>query len=259
MEILRKLMLVIVGLLMTVAVLYLAACIALFASQRSVMYFPRPNANQAGITPMQLETAAGTVSVLTRPCPGADAVLYFGGNAEDVSLDMPNLSDAFPAASLYLLNYPGYGSSPGHPSEHAIMDAAFALFDSVHATHANITVIGRSLGTGVAVHLAAARPVSRLVLVTPFDSFADPAASAYPYFPVRLLLRDRFESHRYAPQVTAPTHIIAAADDEIIPRASTQRLRTRFQPGVATYTVLPNAGHNSISLSPDYWHLIAEP
>lgn len=247
------------GIMISVAVLFLAACIALFAFQRSLMYYPQPNANQAGITPMPLETPAATMTVLTRPSPGPDAVLYFGGNAEDVSLDMPDLADVFPTASLYLLNYPGYGSSGGHPSERAIMDAAFALFDRVHATHANITVIGRSLGSGVAVQLAAARPVSRLVLVTPFDSFADPAAAAYPYFPVRLLLRDKFESYRYAPQVTAPTHIIAAADDEIIPRASTERLRARFQPGIATYTVLPNAGHNSISDNADYWRLITEP
>lgn len=250
---------VLLSLLTVIAVLYLTACITLFAFQRSLIYFPRPNATQAGITPMPLSTRAGAVSVLTRPSPGQDAVLYFGGNAEDVSLDMLDLAAVFPTHSIYLLNYPGYCSSAGRPSEHAIMDAAYALFDRVHAIHANITVIGRSLGSGVAVHLAAARPVSRLVLVTPFDSFADPAAAAYPYFPVRLLLRDKFESYRYAPQVTAPTHIIAAADDEIIPRASTQRLLARFKPGIVSYTIVPNAGHNSISESPDYWHLLAEP
>ena len=250
---------VLLSFLTVVALLYLTVCAALFIFQRSLMYFPRPNASEAGITPMPLETPAGAMTVLTRPCPGPDAVLYFGGNAEDVSLDMPDLAGTFAVHSIYLLNYPGYGSSAGNPSERAIMDAAFALFDRVHAMHSNVVVIGRSLGSGVAVQLAAARPVSRLVLVTPFDSFADPAAAAYPYFPVRLLLRDKFDSHRYAPQVTAPTHIIAAADDEIVPRASTERLRTRFKPGIATYTVVPNAGHNSISENPDYWRLIAEP
>ena len=248
---------VLLSLLTVVVVLYAAVCVTLFAFQRSLIYFPQPNANRAGITPMPLQTSAGTVTVLTRPAPGPDAILYFGGNAEDVSLDMPDLAPRF-SGSIDLLNYPGYGSSAGKPSEKAIMDAAFALFDRVHATHANITVIGRSLGSGVAVHLASARPVSRLVLVTPFDSFVDPAAAAYPWFPARLLLRDKFDSGRYAPQVTAPTKIIAAADDEIIPRASTERLRNRFQPGVATYTVIPNAGHNSISLNPSYYRLLTE-
>jgi hypothetical protein len=250
---------VLLSLLLAAVVLYAAVCAALFAFQRSLIYFRQPNANHAGIIPMPLQTSAGIMTVLTRPAPGQDAVLYFGGNAEDVSLDMPALAGAFPTHSIYLLNYPGYGSSAGKPSEKAIMDAAFALFDRVHASHQNVVVIGRSLGSGVAVHLASARPVSRLVLVTPFDSFVDPAAAAYPYFPVRLVLRDKFESWRYAPHVTAPTKIIAASDDEIIPRASTERLRDRFQPGVATYTVLPNAGHNSISLNPDYYHLLATP
>jgi hypothetical protein len=244
------------SLLTTAVVLYATVCVALFVYQRSLIYFPQPNANHAGIIPMPLETSAGIMTVLTRPAPGPDAILYFGGNAEDVSLDMPDLAPRF-SGSIYLLNYPGYGSSAGKPSEKAIMDAAFALFDHVHAAHQNVVVIGRSLGSGVAIHLASARPVSRLVLVTPFDSFVDPAVAAYPWFPARLLLRDKFESGRYAPQVTAPTKIIAAADDEIIPRTSTERLRDRFKPGVATYTVLPNAGHNSISLNPDYWHLLA--
>lgn len=247
------------GMLATLVFIYAVACIALFVFQRSLIYFPRPNALTASIIPMPLETPAGSLTVLTRPCPGEDALIYFGGNGEDVSLDMPDLAGAFPTHSIYLLNYPGYGSSRGKPSEKAIMDAAFALFDRVHTSHQNVIVIGRSLGSGVAVHLASARPVYRLVLVTPFDSFADPAAAAYPYFPARLLLRDKFDSGRYAPAVTASTRIIAAQYDEIIPRASTERLLTRFKPGVATYTVLPNAGHNSISLSPDYWHLLSKP
>ena len=109
------------------------------------------------------------------------------------------------------------------------------------------------------MHLGAVRPVSRLVLVTPFDSFADPAAAAYRWFPVRLLLRDRFESWRYAPQITTPTRMLVAEQDELIPRASSDRLRARFRPGLVDYVVLPGVGHNTISLSPDYWRLLSAP
>src|SRR5690242_7457870 len=82
---LRKLLL---GTLIVIAALYAGICVLLFAIQRSVMYYPQPNANRDGMVPIELQTASGTVSVLTRPCPGQDAVLYFGGNGEDVSLDM---------------------------------------------------------------------------------------------------------------------------------------------------------------------------
>lgn len=243
--------------LLVVAVLFAGACGALFAFQRSLIYFPQPRSNQSGITLMTLQTSAGIALVSSRPSAGPDALIYFGGNAEDVSQDMPDLASTFPTDAIYLLNYPGYGGSSGSPSERAIFADALALFDRVHADHPNILVVGRSLGNGVAVRLASVRPVARLVLVTPFDSLGDVAAAHYPFLPVRWLLRDKFESWRYAPQVTAPTRIIVAGDDEIIPRSSTDRLRTRFKDGVeSSYIVLPGAGHNTIQDSPNYWALL---
>jgi len=169
---------------------------------------------------------------------------------------MPSFSVAFPDYAIYLLHYPGYGGSSGNPSEKAIFADALALFDQVHAEHQNIVVIGRSLGSGVAIHLASLRPVARLVLVTPYDSLQNVAAQHYRYFPVRWLLKDKFESWRYAPQVVAPTRIIVAEDDEIIPRTSTDRLRDRFKDGIVSYVVVAGVDHNTISDSPDYLPLL---
>ena len=97
----------------------------------------------------------------------------------------------------------------------------------------------------------------RLVLVTPYDSVLNLASAQFPYFPVRWLLLDKFESWRYAPAVTAPTLIIAAEDDEVIPRASTEALVAHFQGGVATLKVVAGASHNSIS-GPEYARMLAE-
>jgi pimeloyl-ACP methyl ester carboxylesterase len=240
-----------------VAVLFAGVCVVLFACQRSMIYFPQPRSNQTGITLMTLQTSTGTVLVSTRPNAGSDALIYFGGNAEDVSQDMPGFAGAFPNHAIYLLHYPGYGGSSGRPSEQAIFANALALFDRVHAEHQNIVVVGRSLGSGVAVRVASLRPVVRLVLVTPYDSLGDIAAQHYPYLPVRWLLRDKFESWRYAAQVTAPTRIIVAEEDEVIPRASTDRLRTRFKDGIASWVVVPSVGHNTISDSADYLALLS--
>jgi pimeloyl-ACP methyl ester carboxylesterase len=243
-------------LMVTVAVIYGAICAALFAFQRSLIYYPQPRSNQAGITLMTLPVGAESVLVSTRPNAGPDALIYFGGNAEDVSRDMPDFAVTFPNDAIYLLHYPGYGGSSGKPTEQSISTAALSLYDRVHAEHQNIVVIGRSLGTGVAVRLASLRPVSRLVLVTPYDSLVDPAAQQYPHVPVRLLALDRFDSWKYAPKVTAPTRIIVAEDDEIIPRSSTERLRTRFSKEIVSEVVVPGVGHNSISDSPNYWSLL---
>ncbi len=193
---------------------------------------------------------------LTRPSPGPDALIYFGGNAEDVSHNMPGFSVTFPNAAIYLMYYAGYGGSSGSPSEKSIFADSIALFDYVHAQHPNVVVVGRSLGTSVAVRLASLRPITRLVLVTPFDSLADAAVARYRYFPVRWLLRDKFETWRFAPQVEAPTTILVAEKDEVIPPASTDRLRRRFKEGTVSYVVVGGAGHNTISDSPDYWTLL---
>lgn len=141
---------------------------------------------------------------------------------------MSSFSVAFPDTSIYLMHYRGYGGSSGNPTEKALFTDALSLFDEVRTEHSEIDVIGRSLGSGVAVYLASQRPVARLVLVTPYDSVLDIAALQFAYFPLKWLLRDKFESWRFAPQVTAATTIIAAEHDEIIPRASTELLRSHF-------------------------------
>jgi pimeloyl-ACP methyl ester carboxylesterase len=235
---------------------YLALCAALFFFQRSFIYYPQPR-SLAGSTPtLTLRTEEARVLVTTRTHAGPSALVYFGGNAEDVSYSLPGLSTAFPDHALYLLHYRGYGGSSGQPSETALVADALALFDRVRAEHQDIVVLGRSLGSGVAVQVASQRPVARLVLVTPFNSLQELAARAFPYFPVRWLLQDKFESWRYTPHVKAPTLIIAAEHDEVIPRASSEALYLRFGEGAAAFKVVAGTGHNSISESPEYIRLL---
>lgn len=237
--------------LATVVAWYLGLCVVLFVSQRSLIYFPQPSALRSPVT-FRLPVAEAEVVASVREHDGPRALLYFGGNAEDVSLNLPPLSKAFPEHAIYLLHYRGYGNSSGTPSEEAIQQDALALFDAVHAKHPEVVVVGRSLGSGVAVCLASQRPVSRLVLVTPGYSLEDLAVRLYPYIPVGWLLRDKFESWRYAPSVTAPTVLVVAENDEVIPRASTERLYASFAKGVATLKIIAGASHNAISESPRY-------
>ena len=234
----------------TVALAYLALCLLLFVFQRSLIWIPQPPRPVAGAATMVLERDAVQVRVTTHPADGPHALLYFGGNAEAVAFSLPELRQAFPDHALYLLNYRGYGGSGGRPSEAAVVADALALHDLVRARHPQVTVMGRSLGTGVAIQVAAARPVSRLVLVTPFESLVDLGQRLFPFVPVRWLLRDRFESGHHAAGVRAPTLVLLAERDEVIPRASSQALVARFAPGVASVVVLPGVGHNDLSLKP---------
>lgn len=245
----KQTLLVILLLAMTV---YAAACLALFFLQRSLIYYPPPVAAYQAPETWTLEADGASVKVSGRPLAGERALIYLGGNAEDVTASLPLLDRAFPGRALYLLHYRGYTGSTGSPSERALVGDALALFDRVARAHRDVVVIGRSLGSGVAVQVASQRPVSRLVLVTPFDSLAGLAARQFPYFPVRWLLRDTYASSQHAPRVKAPTLLIAAQHDEIVPAQSTERLLAHFAPGLAQLRVIEGAGHNAISASPDY-------
>jgi pimeloyl-ACP methyl ester carboxylesterase len=201
---------------------------------------------------LALNVEGATVVVTIRPHAGPRALIYFGGNGEDVSASLESFAMAFPDRALYLMHYRGYGGSTGSPSEQANNNDAAALFRKVHAQHPEVTVIGRSLGTGIAIRTASEFPAAQLVLVTPFDSLEEIAAAQYPYFPVRWLLLDRYESWKYARRIRIPTTIIAAQNDEVIPRASTEKLFTRFPKGVATLIVIEGVGHNDIGTSSEY-------
>jgi uncharacterized protein len=234
--------------LSVVAVLYAGACVALYFNQRGLVYFPH---REVGAH-MTLKVDGADLAVAVREHAGPKAIIYFGGNAEDVSGSLPELASAFPDHALYLLHYRGYGASTGKPAEEALHADARALYGHVMRTHSQVAVIGRSLGSGVAVRLAAERPVTHLVLVTPYDSIATIAERQFSWFPVRWILTEKFESWRHAPKVRVPTLLLRAEQDEVIPRDSTERLFGRFENGVAKMVVVPGAGHNTISESPRY-------
>ncbi|MGW8461431.1 alpha/beta hydrolase [Pseudomonas sp. CLCA07] len=241
-----------------IAALYLALCAALFVFQRALIYFPQPSAIATPASLLTLTVEDAQVQVSVRPHDGPNALIYFGGNAEDVSRNLADFSQAFPEHALYLMHYRGYGGSTGSPSEEAIARDALTLFDTVYNSHPNIAVVGRSLGSGVAVRLASQRPTSRLILITPYNSLESLAKQRFPLFPVKWLLQDRYESWRYAAHITVPTLLIAAGHDDVIPRSSTQQLYTHFAPGVATLKVIPDAGHNSLSDNPEYLKLLGD-
>jgi pimeloyl-ACP methyl ester carboxylesterase len=241
-----------------IVAVYLVLCAALFFFQRSLIYFPQPNAVTSTDSQLTLSMPDAQVSVLTRERVGPRALIYFGGNAEDVSRNLPDFAEAFPDYAVYLLNYRGFGGSGGSPSETAIAEDALALFDQVYASHPQVAVVGRSLGSGVAIRLASQRPVQQLILVTPYNSLEEIATRQYPWVPVKWLLKDHFESGKYAAHIRVPTLLLAASDDEVIPRASTQRLLENFPQGVAVLRVVPDSGHNSISDRAQYLQWMAD-
>lgn len=236
---------------------YSGLCAVLYWYQRDLLYAPPPGGPRVALEMRVVRDSPDHVMASVVPRTGVAAVIYFGGNGEDVSVSSTLLSTAFPNHAIYLLHYRGFAPSTGRPFEAALFADALALFDLVHRDHARVTVIGSSLGTGVAVRVAGARMVERLVLVTPYDSLAELYAAKLPIFPIRWILRDKFESWRHAPDVKAPTLILVAGDDEMIPFENSNRLALSFKAGVAKTIIVPGTTHNSIYSSADYPHLLA--
>lgn len=242
--------------LQVAVIVYLVFGAFIYVAQRGLMYFPVTE-NATDAYPVEyLELGDARLKLwVTNPGQGR-AVLYFGGNAEDVYYNADDFASQLPGHTVYLVNYRGYGGSSGDPSETALYADALALFDSLHGRHRGLSVIGRSLGAGVATYLASHRPVERLLLVTPADSFVALARRIYPVYPVNWMLKDRYESVRHAPDIASPVLMLVAAQDRIVPRAHSERLAAAFADGQVEMRVIDNAGHNTISGYGSYWQAI---
>lgn len=212
----------------------------------------------SGSTSLSLTNEGETIRVWTRTVESPDAVIYFGGNAEDVSNNFLRFSALLPDKSLYFVNYRGYGGNTGTPSESALFSDALAIYDLIRDKHRNISVIGRSLGSGVAVYLAANRKVDKLVLVTPYDSIENVAKKRFPIFPVSLILQDKFDSALRVPNINAKTIAIEAENDEIIPRANSDALTAQFRADQIDIKVVDGTNHNSIGTSQVYFDMVVE-
>jgi hypothetical protein len=235
-----------------IGALYLLLCAWVYATQRGQIYFPTPERSHPRAEALWLDSEGERIKVWVVPRPGPRAMIYFGGNADDAAGHVDAFAEALPGHSVYLVNYRGYGGSTGRPSEAGLVADAIAVFDHVSERHSEIAIVGRSLGSDIAVQLAGRRPVTSLVLVTPFDSLVNLARTYFGWLPVGLLLRDRYESARRAAAVTAPVLVVIAGEDEIVPRVRSEALATAFRAGQARTVVVPELGHNTLDLSPQY-------
>ena len=255
----------------TVAV-FVGLCLVLYLFQNRLIFHPQPLADGvrratralSGVTELELVATDGTrlagwLRHTADPAPGA-LLIYFGGNAEEVSGQMLDALQLTPW-SMATFNYRGYGLSEGGPSQTDLNADALAIYDALAAREdidpQRIVIMGRSLGTGVAVHLAANRPVHAALLVSPFDSLRSIAQKQYPFVPVSLMLRHSFDSIASAPGITAPLLVLAGAHDQLIPATHSRRLFDAWA-GPKHWELIPAVGHNDIHNGPRYWPAMRE-
>ncbi|MFV2030856.1 MAG: alpha/beta hydrolase [Gammaproteobacteria bacterium] len=231
---------------------YLLILGLLYFLQRNLLYFPVPAPADISSEKISFDNEGLKLRGWRLNGIQPRALLYFGGNSETISDNIPQFETLFSAYTVYLINYRGYGDSEGRPTEAALFSDALAIYDQIQAKHSSISLLGRSLGSGVAVYLAAQRQIYQLLLLTPYDSLAAVAQAHYPIFPVRYLLKDRFDSVKYAPEITAPVLILTAELDRVVPKKHAEILRDRLTGTEPGYRTIAGASHNNVTDFPGY-------
>lgn len=241
--------------------LYGGLCYLIYAQQREMIYFPVPETTTSLADELHLSSGGEDLKIWHHPGRTGRAILYFGGNAENVVGNVGNFRTVFPDDSLYFMNYRGYGGSTGEPSESGLFSDAVALFDLVKETHEEISVIGRSLGSGVAAFLAASRDVEQLVLVTPFDSIEKVVADRYFIFPISMLLTEKYDSLSLVPDIDSSVLVILAEEDEVVSFDRSLTLVSAFPEGQLETVIIRGEGHDSVGASSEYltslWNFLA--
>jgi uncharacterized protein len=239
------------------AVFYLGLIALLYVMQRSIQYFPetfRTAPADAGLPEAEeivLDTTDGERVIVWHVPPRGDkpVFLFFHGNGGSLRwrLDRfrPLIADG---SGLIALSYRGYGGSSGHPTEAGLIEDARAAYAFAAARYRpeRLVIWGESLGTGVAVAIAAEKPIGYLVLQSPFTSAADVGAQRYWFAPVRLLMKDQFRSDLRIGKVTAPVLVMHGDHDNVVPIVFGERLY-----GLVTapkrFVRFPGQGHNDLS------------
>ena len=260
-----------------VVLVYVGLLLLLAGCQRRMIYFPakasesalRERAAQTAWTPWEDTNgqllgwkALSAPTTVHRP----NRLVVFHGNA-GFAQHRTYYRDGFGSVAgalweVYVFEYPGYGARPGSPSEQAFAAAGREALEALwQADQRPVFLLGESLGSGVACRLAGEFPdrVAGLVLTTPFTSLGNVAARHYPIFPVRLLLRDRYDNVAALTHYRGPMAMLLAGQDEIIPAEIGQRLFDAYG-GLKRVWVQEGATHNTLDYSPDlrWWEEVTE-
>ena len=255
-----------VHLALTLAGIYAAIITAMYFAQ-TWLIFPT---TLAGLSRVQLPATAERVEISTPDRaslvgvrvpptqPGGPTLVGFGGNAWNAEAMALSLHGLFPDREVVAFHYRGYGPSSGNPTAEALLADSLVIFDHLRpgTGRERVIPVGFSIGSAVAAYLAAHRPAAGLILVTPFDSLELLARDIYWWAPVRLLLRHQMPTIDFVRATAAPTALIIAEHDTIVPARRSTPLRADIKNLVFERSI--DAGHNDLYGRPAYMAAMRE-
>ncbi|MEN8206156.1 MAG: alpha/beta hydrolase [Pseudomonadota bacterium] len=246
-------------LLLVVFITWCGIAVYLYFSQSRLLYYPDMPSRALEASPADIGLAYETVLLTagddTRlhawfvPSDAARGTLLFNhGNAGNIAHRLDSIS-LFHSLGLNVLifDYRGYGESEGKPSEKGTYLDVKAAWDYLlkerMISAEEIVIFGRSLGAAIAVDLASQHPSAGVILESAFTSVPDMAASLYPWLPVRLLSRYRYNSLKRIEGIRSPLLVVHSRDDEIIPYEHGKKLFA--QANKPKQFLELNGGHNN--------------
>jgi uncharacterized protein len=242
-------------------VAYLSCVLFMYLRQEAFLFFPTAASHAEhgyeNVVDYQLRQENGTLrGWLVNPELVREKLLvYYGGNAEDIFLNIDEFRDVN-AASLFVA-YRGYGPSDGYPGERELFSDGLAVLNDMVGRYApqQVFLIGRSLGSGVACYVAAQKEVQGVILITPYDSIENVARSGFPWLPVSLLLKHRFLSISFLDRIGCPFLVIYGGRDRVVPPERTHNLIDHIA-GEKEIVFIDRADHGTIDMFPEYWEAI---
>ena len=260
----------------TIVLAYVGLLVMMAGCQRQFIYYPH-RASESDLLDLargaRLEPWLGPDDEIVgwrTPAPDGNrvknAIVVFHGNA-GYALHRTYFVHGFEAIpdgdawQVYLFEYPGYGARPGHPSETTIKQAADDAVKQLREGPHRVFLLGESLGSGVATYLAGKYPedIAGLFLITPFTSLTDVGRHHYPFLPVRLLLRERYDNVRALKDYRGPIAFLLAGRDEVIPTPLGRRLHEAYE-GPKKLIVQEDRTHNTLMYQSHaaWWREVAE-
>ena len=243
-----------------IAAVYAAVAVVGFLGQRKLMYFPDRHrtlpaeVGLAGVEERIIQTPDGArvVAWYGKARPGQPTLLYFHGNGGSLAVRAPRIARFMEQGwGVYMMTYRGYGGSTGSPSEAAnVADARLAYHALVQegVPPGSMVAYGESLGSGIAVRIAAELPLAGVILDAPYTSIVDVAAQTYPFLPVRLFLIDRYETTRYIGRIKAPLLVLHGELDGVVPVAMGREI-ARLAPAPKRLVTFPNGHHSDLYIN----------
>lgn len=233
---------------------YAVAATVMYFAQRRFIYFPEPartSPQAAGLPDVDERTIATPdgeklICWYGKAKPGRPTLLYFHGNGGALEFRTASIRRYLDnGRGMFMMSYRGYSGSTGSPSEAANVADAKLAYDALvqdGVRPEDIILYGESLGSSVAIQVAAEKKVAGVILDSPFTSIAELAAGLYPWLPVNLLLKDRYDSIAHIRDVRVPVFIIHGEADDIVPVEMGRRLFAAANEPKDIVTI-PGVGH----------------